>query len=244
MTLATAATICFSYFKPPRPSSFNPPPHMPDASILIVDDYEMVREGLRALITTEPGWEVCGETASGREAVAMATALKPAIIIMDLLIPELNGLDATRQIRKALPATEILVLSAHEDTEMIRAAFDAGARAYLFKTETREHLIPAIHSILAQQPYLTARVSEALFSRLGQGAAPDNEVYLAQLLTARERETIQLLAEGRGNKEIAAALAISVKTVDTHRAAIMRKLRLQSLSELIHFAIRARIIEA
>jgi DNA-binding NarL/FixJ family response regulator len=215
------------------------------AKILIVDDHEMVREGVRALLSREPAWEVCGEASSGREALALSLKTQPDVVIMDLLIPDLNGMDAARQLRKMIPSAAVLILSAHEDPEMIRAAFDAGVRAYLFKSQTRAHLVPAITALVDGQSYLTAEVSEALLNGLqsksgdaGADAAPTDPG-----LTPRERETIQLLAEGRSNKEIAAALFISVKTVETHRAALMRKLNVDSLSELVRYAIRAKIID-
>jgi len=217
---------------------------MPPPRILIVDDHEMVREGVRALIASEPSWQVCGEAATGREAIAIALQTSPGIIIMDLLIPDLNGLDAARQLRKLLPSAAILILSAHEDPDIIHSAFDAGIRAYLLKSQTRAHLLPAISALAAGQSYLTPEVSAALLTRLRQKPGdPDSPVPADRALTPRERETVQLLAEGRSNKEIASALFISIKTVETHRAAIMRKLNVQSLSELVRYAIRARIIE-
>lgn len=216
--------------------------------ILIVDDHQMVREGVRALLAAQPGWEICAEAANGRQALAAALQLRPDVIVMDLLIPDLNGLDATRQIRKQLPDTEILALSAYEDFSLVQSAFDAGVRAYLFKSHVRAHLIPAIRALLDRQPYLTPEVSDILLSRIQHAApgshSPESVPADPAPLTPREREIVQLLAEGLSNKEIASTLSISIKTVETHRAAIMRKLNIQSLSDLVRYAIRTRIISA
>jgi DNA-binding NarL/FixJ family response regulator len=196
------------------------------------------------LVSAQPDWEICGEARSGREALRMATELKPDVIIMDLLMPDLNGLDAARQIKRQLPSVEILILSGHEDSELIQTVFDAGFRAYIFKSQARDHLVPAVTALLAHKPYLTARVSEVLFRRFEEQAAGGKKEGRGDAaLTAREREIIQLLAEGRSNKEVASNLTISIKTVETHRASIMRKLNLDSLSDLVRYAIRNKIIE-
>jgi DNA-binding NarL/FixJ family response regulator len=213
--------------------------------ILVVDDHDIVRQGVCALLSAEPGWEVCAEARSGREALRLAAETHPDVIIMDLLMPDLNGLDAARQIKKQDPSVEILILSGHEDSELIQTAFDAGFRAYIFKSQAREHLVPAVTALLNHKPYLTSRVSEVLFRRFEeQGTAGGRKEGRADAaLTAREREIIQLLAEGKSNKEVASGLAISIKTVETHRASIMRKLNLESLSDLVRYAIRNKIIE-
>ena len=209
--------------------------------ILVVDDHEIVRQGIVALIATQPGWEVCGEARTGREAVAMAVKLRPDVVVTDVLMPDLNGLDAARQIRKQVPSAEILILSGHEDAKLIQPAFEAGIRAYIFKSQARDHLVAAIKALVAGKPYLTPQVCEVVIhgiERGGAGAVRDAG------LTGREREIIQLLAEGRSNKEVASELDISIKTVETHRASIMRKLNVDSLSELVLYAIRNKIIEA
>jgi DNA-binding NarL/FixJ family response regulator len=212
--------------------------------ILVVDDHDIVRQGVCALIAAQPEWIVCGEARNGRDAIRLAAELKPDVIVMDLLMPDLNGLDAARQIKKATPEIEILVLSGHEETELVQTVFDAGIRAYIFKSQARTHLVPGITALLSHKPYLTSKVSEVLFRRFEQQASgQEKESRTEAALTAREREIVQLLAEGRSNKEVASSLAISIKTVETHRASIMRKLNLGSLSDLVRFAIRTKIIE-
>jgi DNA-binding NarL/FixJ family response regulator len=214
---------------------------MPAARILLVDDHDIARQGIHSLLVSQPGWEVCGEARTGREALRLAADLRPDVVVTDILMPDLNGLDGARQIRKLLPAVEILILSGHEDVGLIQPAFDAGVQAYIFKSQARAHLIPAVKSLLAGKPYRTPEVA-AILARPG-GRKPAGERAEAEL-TARERETIQLLAEGHSNKEIAAALGIGTKTVETHRASILRKLGMESVGELVRYAIRNKIIEA
>jgi DNA-binding NarL/FixJ family response regulator len=221
---------------------------MPSARILLADDHDIARQGVCALIASQPGWEVCGEARTGREALRMAADLRPDLIVMDILMPDLNGLDAARQIKKGFPSAEILILSGHEDGNLVQPAFDAGIRAYIFKSQARAHLIPALTALLAGKPYLTSQVSEVLFRhferRQQQAAGGGTESRVEIALTAREREIIQMLAEGRSNKEVASVLEISTKTVETHRASIIRKLNLTGPSDIVLYAIRNRIIEA
>jgi DNA-binding NarL/FixJ family response regulator len=208
--------------------------------ILMADDHEIVREGLRALIENQPGWEICGEASTGREAVTLAGQLKPDVVIMDVGMPELNGLDASRQIKRVLPEVEVLIFTANETEEIVRQIFQAGARGYLLKSEANKHLIPAIEMLCKHRTYFSSKVSEMIFSGYLQGKMGVEDV----VLTPRERETVQLIAEGKSNKEIAAVFGISVKTVETHRATIMRKLRLDSVAGLVKYAIRNGIVEA
>jgi DNA-binding NarL/FixJ family response regulator len=216
----------------------------PTASILIADDHDLVRHGELALIENHPGWKVCAEATNGREAVEFAEKFKPDVIVMDIDMPELNGLEATRQIKHRLPGTEILILTGYENEELVHAVFETGARSYIFKTDAKTHLIPAIESLLKHKPYFTTKVSEIVFRRYEKTTAKQAETLPGSPLTARERETVQLLAEGKSNKETAAVLGISIKTVETHRAAIMRKLGLENFSDLVRYAIRNQIIRA
>jgi DNA-binding NarL/FixJ family response regulator len=209
--------------------------------ILIADDHDIVRRGLRPLIESEYGWEVCGEAVTGREAVAMAESLKPDIVILDVGMPEVNGVEATRQIRQARAETEVLAFTGTESESLVHQLFAAGARACVLKSEAGDQLIPAIKALSQHRPYLASRISQAVFERYLQGGlAPDDDTPGG--LSARERETIRLLAEGKSNKEVAAAVGISVKTVESHRAAIMRKLGFTSFSDLVRYAVRNHIV--
>jgi DNA-binding NarL/FixJ family response regulator len=212
--------------------------------ILIADDHEMIRRGLRDLLEKHPGWEVCGEAANGRQAVELATKLSPEVVLLDLSMPEMNGLEATYQIKKALPNTEILVFTMHETEDFVRDALGAGALGYLLKSDAAMHITAAVEALCAHKPFFTGTVSRAMLeiylARYRESLG--DEASVAQL-TAREREVVQLLAEGRSNKAVSALLGISTKTAETHRAAVMRKLGVKSLAELIRYAVRNRIIE-
>ena len=213
---------------------------MKKVRLLIADDHEIVRDGVRALIQRQPAWEVCGEAATGREAVIEAGKLHPDIIVMDIGMPELNGLDATRQIKRALPKCEVLIFTANETEEIVRNVFKAGARAYLLKSEASKHLVPAIEALCKHRTYFSSKVSELVFA----GYLRDDTRADDLALTPRERETVQMVAEGKSSKEIAAILGISVKTVETHRAAVMRKLDLRSVADLVRYSIRNGIVWA
>lgn len=211
--------------------------------ILIADDHEIIRQGVRSLIEKDAAWEVCGEAANGRQAVALAEQLTPDIVVMDLGLPELNGLDATRQIKRVLPKTEVLVFTGEESEQLIHEVFAVGARSYILKSDISQHLVAAIGALSQHKHYFTSRISEVVFARYldgDSGAGKDK----TEGLTPREREIVQLLSEGRSNKEVAARLGISIKTVETHRAATMRKLRLDSFADLVRYAIRNKIITA
>jgi len=214
--------------------------------ILIADDHEVVRRGVRTLLESEPGWTVCAEAINGREAVEVARRLKPDIAVLDIGMEELNGLEAARQIRKVLPDCEILILTIHESEEVIREVLAAGARGYVLKSDAGRDLVTAIGTLRRHKPFLTPRVAELMLDGFidgGEGAPPATPSRRAGRLTPREREFLQLLAEGRSNKEIAGVLGVSVKTAETHRKNIMRKLDLHSAGQLVRYAIRHRIIE-
>jgi DNA-binding NarL/FixJ family response regulator len=212
--------------------------------ILIADDHEVVRRGLKALIESQPGWVVEAEAATGREAVEQALRLRPDIVVLDINMPELNGLEAARQILKEAPDTEILILTMHDADHLIREVLVAGARGYVLKTDAGRDLIAAVESLRNKRPFFTRKVSQLVLEGFLKGVseAPAAEPASGRL-TGREREIVQLLAEGKTNKEIAGILNISVKTVDTHRANVMEKLGLRSFSELIRYAVRNYIIE-
>ena len=213
--------------------------------ILLADDHEVVRQGTRMLLEKQPDLHICGEARNGREAVALAQKLKPDIAILDVEMPELNGLEATRQIKKLLPEIEILIFTGHEEEQMVHDVFLAGARSYIVKTDVSQHLVAAVRALANHRTFFTSKISEIVFSRyLHGGGTAASEEPAAGRLTAREREIVQLLAEGKSNKEVASALGISVKTGETHRASIMRKLGLDTFSDLVRYAIRNKIIQA
>jgi DNA-binding NarL/FixJ family response regulator len=211
--------------------------------ILLADDHDVLRRGLRHLIEEQPGWEVCAEAVDGREAVEMAKKTQPHVAIIDISMPGLNGLETTRQIRKALPRVEVLIFTMHEDEQLVREVLAAGARGYLLKTDASRHIVAAVDALAHHKPFFTSNVSETMLeSFLRQTKAPV-ETIASGPITAREREIIQLLAEGHSNKRIAGTLDISVKTVETHRAAIMRKIGASSVVDIVRYAVRNKITQ-
>jgi DNA-binding NarL/FixJ family response regulator len=211
--------------------------------ILIADHDDIGRDRLRAMLNRHLGWEVCGEATTGRQAVQLARALKPDIIVLDLALPEMNGLVAAREIKGAQPEAEILILTSHETDDLIRDVLIAGARACLPKAETSKHITTAIDALSQHRPYLTQRTANAVLNSFLLGEKNGRATRPYRRLTPREREILQLLAEGRTNTEISRLLSITVKTVETHRASVMKKLGVSSLAELIRYAIRHSIIE-
>ena len=207
--------------------------------ILIADDHEVVRSGLRRILLSQPNWEVVAEAADGKDAISKATETKPDIAVLDYSLPRINGMEATRQIRARLPKTEVLIFTMHDSEALIQELLKAGARGYLLKTDATRYLIAAIELLALHRPFFTAKVSEQLLDTFL--AQPEREV---SALTNRERGVVQLIAEGHTNKQIAHILSISLKTVETHRSAIMRKLSLSSSAGLVRYAIRNRLVEA
>ena len=209
--------------------------------ILIADDHEVVRRGVRAVLEGQAGWVVCGEASSGREAVAKAISLRPDIVVLDISMPELNGLEATRQIRRAVPA-KVLILTVHESDQVVTDVLDAGAHGYVLKTDAGRTLVEAIRALLGRLEFFTERVhGVADRPTSARRMAPDRRA--SGRLTPREREVLQLLTEGKSNKEVGVVLGVTTKTAETHRAHILAKLDLHSMSELVRYAIRNRIIE-
>jgi DNA-binding NarL/FixJ family response regulator len=206
--------------------------------ILLVDDHDAVRKGVRAMLESRPEWKVCGEAADGRAAVRLALELKPDIAVIDLEMPVLNGLEATRQIKRDLPEVEVLIYTMYETEELIRKVLAAGARGYVLKSDSGQSLIEAVEALSNHKPFLTLVASETVLEGFLVSSRRDDH----SVLTNREREIVQLLAEAKGNKEIASVLCISVKTVETHRATIMRKLGINSIVELVHYAIRNNLV--
>lgn len=210
--------------------------------ILLADDHAILRRGLRGLLETHDGWQVCGEAGNGREAVEMAVDIKPDVVVLDMSMPELNGLEAATQIRAALPETEILIFTMHESEELIREALSAGVRAVVVKSDVEGHLIAAVESILQHSAYFSPRVSETLRNALIRSHEDTGSNAPTGALTDRELEVTRLLAEGKSNKEVATALSITTRTVETHRANIMRKLEINSIVELVHYAVRNKLV--
>lgn len=215
-----------------------------ELTILIADDHEVVRRGLRDMLDRVPGWKVCGEATNGKEAVALAEMLKPKVAVLDMQMPELNGIEATRKIKKVSRDTEVLIFTGSEDEALIREVFAANARSYILKTDISDHLKAAILALSRHKSYFTSRISEVVFAKFMEGKEKGAAKPPAERITPREKEIVKLLAEGMSNKDVANALGISVKTAETHRAAIMRKLELTAFADLVRYAIREKITEA
>lgn len=211
--------------------------------IFIADDHEVVRKGLISLLEAQPGWEVCGEAGDGREAVEKAGELKPDITILDIGMPSLNGLEATRQILKINPDAKILILTLHDSDSVVREVLNAGARGFLLKSDAARDLVAAAEALRRDKTYFTSKVAAmVLEGYLKGGVAPSPTQVTRNRLTPREREIVQLLAEGKSTKEVAVALGLSVKTAETHRSNIMRKLQIHSVSDLVLYAVRNNIV--
>jgi DNA-binding NarL/FixJ family response regulator len=212
---------------------------MESLKLLVADDHEIVRKGVRCLLEAQPGWQVIAEASNGREAVEQAKWLKPDVAVLDIGMPSLNGLEAARQMLKNDPNLKIVILTMHESENLIREVLKVGARGYVSKTDAIRDLVAAINAVRSGVTFFTAKVAEVLLEGyLDKSGTTDNR------LTPRQREIIQLLAEGQSSKEIAVALGLSVKTAETHRANIMKRLNCHSASEIVRYAVRNNIIEA
>ena len=212
--------------------------------ILIADDHEIVRKGVRAILEEQPGWEVVGEVTNGKQAVEETLRLQPDIVVLDIGMPEMNGLEATRRIREGAAQTQVVVLTLHESEEMVRQVLGAGARGYVLKADSSRDLVAAVDALRNRRTFFTQKISDiVLASYLQPAAIRVSEEVPAERLSPREREVLQMVAEGKGNKEIAWALKISVKTVETHRSNLMAKLNLHSMQEVMRYAIRNRIVD-
>jgi DNA-binding NarL/FixJ family response regulator len=210
--------------------------------ILIADDHEVARKGIRSILEAHPGWEVCAEAKDGREAVEFATQFKPDVLLIDIGMPNLNGLDAARQILTATPEARILILTIHDSEHIVREVLAAGARGFLLKSDAGRDLVAAVEAIQNRRTFFTSKVSQMMLDGYLRPAEPHNDTE-QRILTPREREVIQLVAEGKTTKEIATTLSLSVKTAETHRTNLMRKLDLHSIADLTLYAVRNGIVQ-
>jgi len=211
----------------------------PVRRIIIVDDHDAVRRGVRQLLETKPYYQVVGEAADGRSALKLARETQPDIAILDYSVPELNGLDLSHALRREFPRIEILLYTMHDREEIIMEVLRAGVRGFVLKSDTEKHLIAALDALSIRRSYFSGAVSDALLDQFLE-SKPHT---LTGSLTHREREIVQQVAEGRINKEIAQRLNISVKTVETHRASAMRKLKLRTTADLVRYAVRNQLIQ-
>lgn len=209
------------------------------ARVLIADDHEVVRRGIRDLVENHLKWEVCGEASHGSEVLALARGQRPDVVVLDVSLPGVNGITVTRQLRGALPDTEVLLFTMHDDDETVADGLAAGARGYLLKSEGPEQLLAAISALGVHRPYFSPTVAEMLLA-----AVHERKTSRLESFTLRELEVAQLIAEGGSNKHIARALGISVKTVESHRAAVMRKAGVRTVAEFVRFAIKHNLIQA
>ncbi len=206
--------------------------------ILLADDHAVVRQGFKMILSAHPDMEIVGEAGNGREAIDFAERFRPDIVVMDVAMPELNGIEATRRLADSVPRARVLALSMHKDSVYVREILRAGARGYLLKDAFDRDLVAAVRAVAEGEGYLSPGVSEAVLSDYRKHVSDPLD-----LLTSREREILQMLAEGKTNKEIATVLELSVYTVDAHRGRIMEKLNLHSIGELVRFAVRSGLID-
>jgi DNA-binding NarL/FixJ family response regulator len=231
----TAPALSFTEVKPPDAKG--------PLRVLLADDHEMLRLGAATFLRIQLGCEICAQVSDGREALKMAETTRPDVAVIDLGLPGLNGLDVTRQIRRLFPETEVVVLTGDNSADGAQQALAAGAKAFILKLDSISHLAEAVQMAGGHRFYLTPGAHESLHGAKSPKPVP-RPLPANVSLTAREREAVQLLAEGKSNKEVAGYLGISVKTVETHRATVMRKLKLARLSDLVRYAIRHKIIHA
>lgn len=215
--------------------------------ILLADDHELLRRGVQVLIEREPGWKVCGSVATGALAVSEALRLSPDIAVIDLMMPDLDGLEVTRRIKRHLPKCEVLIFTgSNESDQMIRDVFECGAKSYILKSDVGQFLIEALRCLSENKPYFTEHASAVMFARFAQAQNKQGQGKTAsdERLTPSELKLVRLLADGNSNSAVARKQRVSVRTVENLRAGIMRKLKLTSFAELVRYAARNGIIKA
>ena len=211
--------------------------------ILLADDHDLMRQGIRSMLESNPNFEVCAEAKDGIEAAEMALEYRPDVVILDVTMPRMNGLEASRRITKLLPDTQVLIFTIHDNEDMIRETLDAGAHGYVLKSEAPTHLAAAVEAVARRDLYFSSGISNFVIDSLVRSGIASTEEAIQEIpLTAREVEVLRLLAAGHSNKEIATELFISVRTVETHRRTIHKKLKVNSVAELVRYAIRLRLI--
>jgi DNA-binding NarL/FixJ family response regulator len=214
-------------------------PQVAVTRILIADDHEVVRSGLRAILEAHDGWDVVAEACDGKEAISKAAETKPDVAIVDYSLPLMNGVEVTRQIRARVSTAEILIFTMHDSDVLLAELLEAGARAYLLKSDARQYLIAAVESLASHKPFFTGRVSQRLLDTFLSAHQGKTDV----MLSPRERVIVQLIAEGHSNKQMSEILNLSIKTIETHRAATMRKLNVTSTAALVRYAVRNKMVE-
>ena len=210
--------------------------------ILIADDHEVARKGIRSILEGHPGWEVCSEASDGREAVELASQSTPDVLLLDIGMPNLNGLDAARQILAFMPEARILILTIHDSEQVVREVLAAGARGFLLKSDAGRDLVAAVEALQNRRTFFTSKVAQMMLDGYLR-PQQERDSFEQHVLTPREREVIQLVAEGKTTKEIATTLSLSVKTAETHRTNLMRKLDLHSIADLTLYAVRNGIVQ-
>jgi len=211
--------------------------------ILIADDHDVVRRGMKSLLQSHEGWDVCAEAADGHEAVEKAKASLPDVVVLDVTMPKLGGLEATRRILSALPKTEILILTMHDSEELVREVFEVGARGYVLKTDTGRDLVRAVEAVSEHKPFFTTKIADMVLGGYLGKRPPETAHFRPSSLTSRELEVIHLMADGKSNKEVASLLGISAKTAEAHRINIMRKLNVHSVAEVVRYAVRNQLLK-
>jgi len=212
--------------------------------LVVADDHPLMRRGICDLLEAEPGWEVVAKASNGREAIDAVSKSKPDVLVIDLAMPELNGLTATREILRLFPKLGVVLLTMHNTDQSVREVLESGARGYVLKSDAEQDLVAAVKAVAAGKPFFTANITEIVLKGYLNRTATSEPAKVLSGLTTRERQVVQLLVEGKGNKDVALAMRLSVKTVEAHRSNINRKLAIRSTSDLVRYAVRNGIVSA